>query len=115
MNDAEISRRLALAIGWSDADPEDPDVVIFRTPLSGQYLEDHCAVWFEQEWRTFDYRDPVVIWSIAERFDCFPIKCDGTGDSAWIAYCEDVSATFADTSAKAVALAVIKAHEGSKT
>jgi hypothetical protein len=53
MTDAEISRRLALAIGWSDADPEDPDVVIFCAPLSGQYLEDHCAVWFEQEWRTF--------------------------------------------------------------
>lgn len=109
MNDAEISRRLALAIGWSDADPEDPDVVIFRAPLSGQHLEDHCAVWFEQDWRTFDYRDPSVIWPIAERFNRFPVRC---ADESWVT---GLDCEGHDTAAKAVALAVIKAHEGSKT
>ena len=110
MTDAEISRKLALAIGWSDADHEDPDVVIFCAPLSGQYLEDHCAVWFEQDWRTFDYRDPSVIWPIAERFNCFPMRIeDGWG--AWAGVCFST----ADTAAKAVALAVIKAHKESKT
>lgn len=103
MTDAEISRRLALAIGW--------DVL----PVSGG---DDCACVVDhanQIDRYFDYRDPAISWAVAERFDCFPRQWDETGDSAWLAYCGDFGATFADTAAKAVALAVIKHHEGSKT
>ena len=61
--------------------------------------------------RQFDYRDPAVIWPIAERFNCFPMASIG----GWCAYfdCTDITAD-ADTAAKAVALAVIKAHEGAK-
>lgn len=112
MNDAEISRRLALAIGW------EPHNV---TTQWGKDEFAHCfgGIQFVQDggaaWRLFDYRDPTVIWPIAERFDCFPRLWDGSGDSAWLAYCGDSGATFAGTAAKAVALAVIKNREGSKT
>ena len=115
-NDAEISRKLALAIGWSDADPEDPDVVIFRATLFGQYLEDYCAVWFESDWRTFDYRDPSVIWPIAEKFDAFPRK-SVDNPKGWASVTSEFwinggEFSYADTAAKAVALAVIKHCEG---
>lgn len=104
MTDAEISRRLALAIGW--------DVL----PVSGgddrACVVDHA----NQIDRYFDYRDPAVIWPIAERFDCFPSLWDGEGPEAWKAWCDPYGhSIFADTAAKAVALAVIKTREGSKT
>ena len=107
MTDAEISRRLALAIGWRD-DQNDPDVVIeFDCKDFGQTAK--CKVWFDASWREFDYRDPAVIWPIAERFNCFPMA----SLRGWCSYfdCTDITA---DTAAKAVALAVIKAHEGAK-
>lgn len=116
MTEAEISRRLALAIGWAD-DQDNTDVVIF-----GEYLgkkEEHCCVWFEDPsgehyWREFDYRDPAVIWPIAERFNAFPLL-PGTGYH-WTALVGFNSKTQADAdaAAKAVALAVIKAHEVKK-
>lgn len=110
MTDAEISRRLALAIGWRD-DQNDPDVIIeFDCKDLDQTA--HCKVWFDDSWREFDYRDPTVIWPIAERFNAFPAFLLGS----WTAcigtdFETDVDA---DTAAKAVALAVIKAHEGAK-
>jgi hypothetical protein len=104
--DSEISRRLALAIGY---DPRDVHV----------NHVDRVFVWrklnpFQYErvgWYAFDYRDPAVIWPIEERFDCFPAM-DGNG---WKAYFPDTHEyTRSDTPAKAVALAVIKAHEVKK-
>lgn len=108
-SDAEISRRLALAIGWS-GDQEDPDVVIFLEEFGRKV---RCAVWFELEWRTFDYRDPAVIWPIAERFDCFPARWNETGAKQWAALGpnDSTECVYADTAAKAVALAIIKAKE----
>lgn len=108
-SDAEISRRLALAIGWKE-DQEDPDVVVFSEDYG---RNSWCAVWFDSEWRTFDYRDPAVYAPIAERFNCFPTF----GGSIWFAAVKkDIHpvnriALQADTAAKAVALAVIKAKE----
>lgn len=106
MNDAEISRRLALAIGWDVLPLEDGD--------EAAIVVDHV----NQIDRYFDYRDPVVIWSIAERFNSFPQA--NLFDSGWHAITQDgwdkgLDQSCADTAAKAVALAVIKAHEGSKT
>jgi hypothetical protein len=108
MTDAEISRRLALAIGWKDVIPGEPD---------GCYVVDHAA----KRDRWFDYLDPAVIWPIAERFDCFPAKTPWDDSSRkWSAFLDDSwnsdQTTYieADTSAKAVALAVIKAHEAKK-
>lgn len=104
MNDAEISRKLALAIGWEVLPVEHGD--------EGVMVVDHA----NQVDRYFDYRDPAVIWPIAERFDCFPYK---TMHGLWSASAflpgNGLRAAMADTAAKAVALAVIKAHEGGKT
>lgn len=112
MTDAEISRRLALAIGW------EPNNV---TTQWGKGEFAHCfgGVQFVQDghgsWRLFDYRDPSVIWPVAERFNCFPEKYranryPGADEILWSA-----KGVVADTAAKAVALAVIKHHEGIKT
>lgn len=115
MTDAEISRRLALAIGWEE-DQNDPDVILeFDCKDLDQTA--HCKVWFDGSWRKFDYCDPAVIWPIAERYNKFPYALrDKAGEltgqwNAWVSDGEDVQA---DTAAKAVALAVIKAHKGAK-
>jgi hypothetical protein len=113
---AEISRRLALAIGWLDNgigadDWPDPDVVVFSEDYG---RVSWCAVWCNNDWRTFDYRDPAVIWPIAERFNAFPYALRDNGGeltgrwNAWVSRGQDISA---DTAALAVALAVIKAKE----
>lgn len=98
MTDAEISRRLALAIGWKEEQME-------------ASLRDGCVLLpggvFEM-WRNFDYRDPAVIWPIAERFDAFPAKI---GDGWDVYYPDTDEYTRSETAAKAVALAVIKAKE----
>lgn len=100
MTDAEISRRLALAIGYK--------------PKQIRIEKRNVLVWNKQTipgfefigWHKFDYFDPTVIWPIAERFNKWPRKegnewkCDPT-------LTETISA---DTAAKAVALAVIKLH-----
>ena len=109
MTDAEISRRLALAIGWN-GDDEDPDVMLIKKIWDSE--ETKCHVWFEDPsgehyWREFDYRDPAVIWPIADRFDAFQYAFGDGWESFLFGGCEIP----ADTAAKAVALAVIKAHE----
>jgi hypothetical protein len=99
MTDAEISRRLALAIGW--------DVLPFEDGDEGVMVVDHA----NQVDRYFDYRDPAVIWPIAEAFNCFPERFIS---GEWFARVPPKGLfAVADTAAKAVALAVIKAHEGS--
>lgn len=102
MTDAEINRRLALAIGWDEKQIEASavcDSVILPSPDPGE------------NYRVFDYRDPAVIWPIAERFNCFPYKF---APENWSAGNNTIPYSTADTAAKAVALAVIKAHEGAK-
>lgn len=111
MNDAEISRKLALAIGYKRKHVTtnlDGGISVRRWgspkgfPLPG--------------WYRFDYRDPAVIWPIAEKFDCFPNMWDGEGPEAWGAWCDaELRFIDADTAAKAVALAVIRRYEGSET
>lgn len=99
MTDAEISRRLALAIGYAPK-----DIGRFNPPHDMRIV-----VPFGNGWRLFSYKSPSVIWPIAERFNCFP-EFDGSEWRAWT-----IVPHFADTAAKAVALALIKAYEGSKT
>lgn len=102
MTDAEISMRLALAIGYS--------------PWCAVCHNSCCAVKHETgpdnsgcHWYDFDYRDPAVIWPIAEKFDCFP----GVIGRKWTSICTKwgFCSVEADSAAKAVALAVIKANE----
>lgn len=99
MTDAEISRRLALAIGWSESS-------FYKWYADGRLVIEGADGWGN----FFDYRDPAVIWPIAERFDAFPVFTDTAG---WLArvYDSDTDWMSGDTAAKAVALAVIKAHE----
>lgn len=101
MTDAQISKALALAIGYR--------------PEHVKGTEKHCAVYrthsrlmnpYEGLY-VFDYRDPAVIWPIAERFDCFP-RMDQY--QQWFA--GKYPYAYADTAAKAAALAVIAAHGG---
>lgn len=93
MTDAEISRRLALAIGWPKVTTH-PDAVYVRE-------------FADQTPRPFDYRDPAVIWPIAERYNLFPEKI---GNEWWSFLPNSDDYTHSDTAAKAVALAVIKLH-----
>jgi hypothetical protein len=108
MNDLEISKALALAIGWKDHDV-DPDVITIR----GAYdIEPEIHCWHIGNWYRFDYRDWKVIAPIAERYDCFPKKNPFTG--LWCAvYCdgEILIERIAGTPQKAIALAVIGAKK----
>ena len=89
MNDIEISKALALAIGWNGNLVRNiGSAVIIYTKLTG--------------WRTFDYRDWNVIGPIAERYNCFPVK---DMYRRWVAGVYPY--TYTDTPQKAIALAVI--------
>lgn len=103
---AEISRRLALAIGHKKK-----NVQVLRDDMG----EEFCRVRMEYDWGKpccqFDYRNGAVIFPIAERFNCFP-KHHGN-DKYWFSAINPMgrNAVNADTAALAVALAVIKAKE----
>lgn len=93
MTDAEISRRLALAIGWKKDYPR----------MGMVECEDELLIWDGKVWRTFDYRDPDIIWPIAEKYNAFPAHLT---DGKWCAT-TNLKLFLGDTAAKAVALAVI--------
>ena len=112
MTDLEISKQLALAIGWKDCNI-DPDVITIRDAYAAE-PEIHCWDKSTGHWRIFDYRDWNVIGPIAEKFDCFPYQnYEGfpyqSYEGRWVSCCW--RNTEADTPQKAIALAVI---EGSK-
>lgn len=98
-SDAEISRRLALAIGWPK--------VYYHQHHDGYYISvrDGSSIHFKR----FDYRNPDVIWPIAERFDCFPSKVACGDTTGWLVL-PGVASDIQPTAAKAVALAVIGAR-----
>jgi hypothetical protein len=95
LSDPEISRQLALAIGWSQAE-------VFS--MLG------CLVRFEEKdaqgWISFDYRYWSVIGPIAEAFDLFPYR---THELEWTTHVEDYE-TYS-TPQKAIAMAVIGAKK----
>lgn len=104
MTDLEISKALALAIGWKN-----DDVAEFGDGLDYDYQLDCVKVWDGEWWVDFDYRDPAVIWPIAERYNAFPsMIVGGSSKGKWMTFLEVHSVTCA-TAAKAVALAVIGA------
>ena len=113
MTDLEISKALALAIGW--------ELDQIKEHMGSFY----CADWPRKDnrktvlmdsgcyqppmrpWQKFDYRDWSVIGPIAEKFDLFPVRaydhnCEFV---AWFA--RSWPCTTADTPQKAIALAVI--------
>jgi hypothetical protein len=99
MTGLEISKALALAIGW-------PATKI-HTHLHGTgYAVSIIQSDMESVLRIFDYRDWNVIGPIAERFDCFPVMSCDHGDD-WCIVTESVE-VYTDTPQKAIALAVIQ-------
>ncbi len=90
MNDLEISKQLALAIGWKKAEVFTWGVMVSQHDGMG--------------WKNFDYRDWNVIGPIAEKFECFPIR---TKTEEWFANIWDQNGFYADTPQKAIAMAVI--------
>ena len=108
MTELEISKALALAIGWK---PEQMHTHIYGTGWAVSVIrpDDECVL------RIFDYRDWSVISPIAERFDCFPYQ---NYEGRWVSSCG--LNTEAETPQKAIALAVIEGSwlvsviEGSK-
>lgn len=98
MTDAEISRRLALAIGHKYA-------------IGCAHTNAVFVPFDDMSTKRFYYRDPAVIWPIAERFNAFPTMRHGRGWLSQIAPLCPAPDFYADTAAKAVAIAVIKAKE----
>ena len=103
MTDTEISKALALAIGWPESDIDASNSAV-------HVCFEVATLEYPPTWRLFDYKIPDIIWPIAERYDCFPLRPFGKcGDAKWLS----VTTGFAgqgDTAAKAVALAVIGTH-----
>jgi len=103
MTDIEISRALALAIGWTK------DHFMFDC--------DECVIDQGDDyrgnpsWRVFDYRDWNVIGPIAERYDAFPMYADSRPGN-WITRLRNqghqIDFTYADTPQKAIAMSVIE-------
>lgn len=100
MTDLELSKALALAIGWKTA---------MLLPSTACPSLQQCWVYTGNKWRAFDYRDPLVIWPIAERYNCFPYALrDAVGFTGrWNVLVNGLDHD-ADTAAKAVALAAIR-------
>lgn len=106
MTDIETSKALALTIGH---DPTDVaiigDVCIVDTYDRSRQKTKYGWV----RGRIFDYRDPAVIFLIAERYNCFPSQEYSfiRIELYWKA-CKGGYVATADTAAEAIALAVIR-------
>ena len=98
MTDLEISRALALAIGWK---PKSIDT----------HGTDSMWCYTGYKWHRFDYKDWNVIGPIAEKFDAFPLK--SCMNNEWHSTCggNTTSLVYADTPQKAIAMAVIGAKK----
>lgn len=97
-SDVEISRALALAIGWP-----------FVTLENGICEVRDGADYFL--WSCFDHREWNVAGPIAERYNKFPYMHrdnDGLPDGKWVVWPN----TIADTPQTAIAMAVINGAEG---
>ena len=95
-SDLEISKALALAIGWLGVSADDCEGVVKVLTRDG---------W----WRKFDYTDWNVIGPIAERYDAFPFRNGQT--EWWASVGQHGFAQFADTPQKCIAMAVINRSE----
>lgn len=94
MTEQKINRKLAVAIGWKPK-----QIKTFGIAVLLHYNDYY--------WSRFDFVDWRVIGPIAQRYDCFPKGKDQYGQ--WFA--GKYPYGIADTPQKAIALAVIAAHE----
>ena len=99
LSDLEISKALALTIGW-------PAPKIHTHLYGTGYAVSIIQPDRESALRIFDYRDWNVIGPIAEKYNCFPTKM---GYGLWDASIAFGTIYGADTPQKAIALAVIGA------
>lgn len=97
MTDLEISKALAIAVGWKSE-----QIKVLRG--ASIVCVNRDGVGSDWAWPTFDYRDWNVISPIAEKYECFPIR---TKTDEWFANIFDCNGFYADTPQKAIALAVI--------
>jgi len=105
MTDLEISKALALAIGWTpfQMDVMRGEVILVRTGHEFDRVRRTENHWLTGH-RVFDYRDWNVIGPIAARYRMFPQPYMSKWNvRGW-------SDTIADTPQKAIALAVIGAN-----
>ena len=77
MNDLEISKALALVIGWELDQMSEHQGFIYVADWPNKknratVLNSTCYPIPFLPWRKFDYRDTTVIWPIAERYSLFP-------------------------------------------
>ena len=104
-SDLEISRALALAVGWSRVQIIGDNVLVYTGNAYDKVWYSHSHSWVYNN-RVFDYRDWNVIGPIAEKFDCFPGHSESLG---WYAADRFFNGVSAETPQKAIALAVIQA------
>ena len=98
MKNTEISRRLALAIGYTaDRIVCGSHVFVCNYYLEGEYKKRIGR------WQLFDHTDPAVIWPIAERFNRFPSASSAGG---WA-----IGWARSEIAATASALAIIRHFE----
>lgn len=107
MTDLEISKALALAIGWKSSWEHNGTLYIDfnhrdRVKIDGKW----------RDGRAFDYRDWNVAGPIAERFDAFPTELSNEPGWANLAYkALNPTSVRGSTPQEAIAMAVI---QGSK-
>ena len=103
MTDIEISKALALAIGWKPEQLQDRK----------KYMLAPRSIDAMDFWHRFDYRDWSVIGPIAERYNCFPssVYPQRWRSKRWRSIVQGRSCVYADTPQKAIALAVIGAKK----
>lgn len=97
MNDLEINRKLALAIGWREDQ--------INVDAGGTYIQ---VPYLKFNWvkRYFDHADWQVAGPIAQKFDCFPFLWTvNRGKPCWATS----EGPTADTPQRAIAMAVIGA------
>ena len=102
MTELEISKALALAIGWDDL-----------------WVDKHGQLWVglkseELHEGIFNYRDWNVIGPLSERYNAFPVQFDSDKrwySNTWVESRQELEEAWADTPQKAIALAVIGAKK----
>ena len=107
MNHAELSRRLALAIGWQNIYP----VSLETWKRDCVFVAEHACPprGLTMSWRPFDYRDPtvalpVLAWLMREHWAIVQKNLDGKRAGV---FCAEHGWCWADTLEEAIARAVI--------
>ena len=100
MTDLEISKALALAIGWKES-------ALYVNHYGALQIDISNTTEPNPIWAVFDYRDWNVIGPIAEKFDAYPFR--DKISRRWVTWQGRYAKE--DTSQKAIALAVIGAKK----